>query len=594
MGEDVDKVVAAYLRSRGFKNAEAAFISDAQLKSADQLAEEAKSIHLEASIPEYILFYNEIEANNPAAYEQSYGRLSKWIEDSMDKYQLELRSVLFPLFVHAYLDLVSRNLADHESFASDHMDVHKSETLRLRTIVTPDHIAENELAQTFLKNRYGVRMSRYSFELLLSFLQDNKFMLLTRVLNRHVSIKVETEKPNGFTDLSEGTGITGLNFAELEEFNKQPVLTGLLPRDPWLISEIEKSLKEETSVHPLKDDILRTIKTEPVDAPSRDAVPLPYPKFSDVRKEMSEIIEMRTRLQLGRSTLPSIASDDSSTVCTGMWDSTLRIWNLNDPAKESKKLIGHAGPVYGVSLSPDNKYAVSCSEDSTVRLWSLQTNSNLVVYKGHNYPVWDVDFSPIGTYMVSGSYDRTAKLWSTDIINPLRIFVGHSGDVDTVKFHPNCNYIATGSSDCQVRLWNVAKGNCVRLLKGHTGTVRSLAFSPDGRLLASGGEDATIKLWDLGTGKLMKSLHGHTNTVLSLHFSRDGSQLASGGADSSVRVWDVNTSSGNDVQGLPKAKMGMDASPEQLGYYPSKRTPIYQVQYSKSNVLLALGAYMAS
>jgi hypothetical protein len=86
-----------------------------------------------------------------------------------------------------------------------------------------------------------------------------------------------------------------------------------------------------------------------------------------------------------------------------------------------------------------------------VRLWSLQTNSNLVVYKGHNFPVWDVDFSPVGVYFVSGSYDRTAKLWSTDSINPLRIFVGHTGDVDVRRSLLFC-------------LWRAVIGLTMRLL----------------------------------------------------------------------------------------------------------------------------------
>lgn len=32
---------------------------------------------------------------------------------------------------------------------------------------------------------------------------------------------------------------------------------------------------------------------------------------------------------------------------------------------EYKKLIGHSGPVYGLSFSHDNKYLISCSEDKT-------------------------------------------------------------------------------------------------------------------------------------------------------------------------------------------------------------------------------------
>lgn len=101
---------------------------------------------------------------------------------------------------------------------------------------------------------------------------------------------------------------------------------------------------------------------------------------------------------------------------------------------EYKKLIGHSGPVYGLSFSPDNKYLVSCSEDKTVRLWSTQTFSNLVVYKGHNGPIWDVDFGPFGFYFATASHDRTARLWSCDHIGPLRIFTGHLSDVDVSFF----------------------------------------------------------------------------------------------------------------------------------------------------------------
>lgn len=98
-----------------------------------------------------------------------------------------------------------------------------------------------------------------------------------------------------------------------------------------------------------------------------------------------------------------------------------------------KRLVGHSGPIYGLSFSPDNKYLLSCSEDKTVRLWSTQTYSNLVVFKGHNSPIWDVEFGPFGFYFATASHDRTARLWSLDHISPLRIFTGHLSDVDVSK-----------------------------------------------------------------------------------------------------------------------------------------------------------------
>lgn len=81
------------------------------------------------------------------------------------------------------------------------------------------------------------------------------------------------------------------------------------------------------------------------------------------------------------------------------------------------QLLGHSGPVYACNFSPDNQYLISASEDNTgtlflhhcpvtthqepelfslARLWSLETRTNLVCYRGHNYPVWDVEFSPLG------------------------------------------------------------------------------------------------------------------------------------------------------------------------------------------------------
>lgn len=91
---------------------------------------------------------------------------------------------------------------------------------------------------------------------------------------------------------------------------------------------------------------------------------------------------------------------------------------------EMRVLMGHSGPVTAVSFSPDHTYLLSSSEDSTIRLWSLLTWTNVVCYKGHCFPIWDVKFSPHGFYFASCGHDRTARLWSTDSYQPLRIFSG--------------------------------------------------------------------------------------------------------------------------------------------------------------------------
>lgn len=102
-------------------------------------------------------------------------------------------------------------------------------------------------------------------------------------------------------------------------------------------------------------------------------------------------------------------------------------------ATTTRKLVGHSGPVYSLSFDPSAmppKYLLSASADATARLWSLDTMSNVVVYRGHQNPVWDVQWSPMGIYFATSSRDRTARLWSTDRTSCLRIYAGHLSDVD--------------------------------------------------------------------------------------------------------------------------------------------------------------------
>jgi len=49
---------------------------------------------------------------------------------------------------------------------------------------------------------------------------------------------------------------------------------------------------------------------------------------------------------------------------------------------EYTTLTGHSGSVYSCAFSPDNKYLFSAAEDNTARLWSLETKTNVVCYKG--------------------------------------------------------------------------------------------------------------------------------------------------------------------------------------------------------------------
>ena len=326
-----------------------------------------------------------------------------------------------------------------------------------------------------------------------------------------------------------------------------------------------------------------------------------------------------------------------------MAESYIRVWSLEgkalpsalppnpldpSPPSSSRRLIGHSGPVYAVSFSPSiatpnsigpstaSQYLLSCSADKTVRLWSLETWSCLVAYRSHDNPIWDVTWGPHGHYFLTGSNDRTARLWSTDHIEPLKMYVGHDNDVDCVCFHPNNLYVFTGSCDKTVRMWHISSGNALRLFTGHSGNITAIACSPDGKTIASADDAGAIFLWDLDKGRRKKRMRGHgKGGIWSLSWSVESTVLISGGADGTVRVWDclqettestgkvvAEGGAGTKIDGGGKGggaagKGGakgkeVGVSADQISAFPTKKSPVYKVTFTRMNLVLAGGAYM--
>lgn len=93
--------------------------------------------------------------------------------------------------------IVAKHFMD--TYKHDHLELHTPDINRLATITNESHVQENELAQIYRQNKYIMRMSSVPFELFLNYLQDNKFMLLLRIVNQYLNIQGE-EISNGWTN----------------------------------------------------------------------------------------------------------------------------------------------------------------------------------------------------------------------------------------------------------------------------------------------------------------------------------------------------------------------------------------------------------
>ncbi|KAJ8501632.1 hypothetical protein ONZ45_g12073 [Pleurotus djamor] len=465
-----------------------------------------------------------------------------------------------------------------------------------------------------------------------------------RVVNNHLRFDVTTASSASIlpTSWEENTGLlssltpqtsgSSTTITDHQAFNASTgdLKLGPPPIAPELRNEAERVLQEQAMMErdPTNQFDLnygRPPLYQGMVAPT-EADLLPHPpnfRTIDVEREVERVHDARKRIRLEPSALHSIdPNSPQATAAKARALPSICAYTLHDVAEGSPCC----------TFSPDTSLFAAGFAESYIRLWNLKgeklkglrsdfqssavkdasslrklrekkasTTRKLI---GHSGPVYSLSFDPpTEVIKIRASRDRTARLWSTDRTSCLRVYAGHLSDVDCLQFHPNSLYLATGSNDWTARLWDVQRGTCMRVFIGHQGAISSLAISPDGRYLASAGEDLAINLWDLGSGRRIKKMTGHTSSIYSLAFSAESTLLVSGGADWTVRCWEVKAAGGSrssetngggsfsTTNGYVYGEDSLETS-DLIATFPTKRTPITNIQFTPRNLCLVGGTYM--
>uniref|UniRef100_A0A1I8GS39 WD_REPEATS_REGION domain-containing protein n=1 Tax=Macrostomum lignano TaxID=282301 RepID=A0A1I8GS39_9PLAT len=605
---------------------------------------------LQEAIPSEFIGKSDDDATQ---FSDSFNELIHFIERALDIHKPELSGVLYPVFVHLYLRLVSADksadaVAFYNRFGPALPAYHRGEEgsdgdpagcghlQQLRAVTRPGQVATSPVLEGFRSGQYTVILCKDSHRLLKQFLAERPGQPVDSAMD-HVTVE-EVDGP---------------------------------PRSRQAVESRRGALLGEAGREANRARILyaaagKKAKPDP-NAPAPDRIPLPELRDRDRVERRQRARDLQKRQRLGPQSMPSCClytahnssdervtacdiSEDGLLLCCGTEHSAIKAWALSsrdgleellsaeeldkldtsddgvhlrmlaDKHSMCRQLLGHSGSVYSVSIAPNKQLLVSGSSDTTVRLWSLQLWSCLVVLRGHHEPVWSVRFSPMGHYFASGGADWVARLWATDHCSPLRLFCGHLGDVDCVRFHPNGNYVATGSSDGMVRLFDVLNGRCVRAMSGHKGAPACLDFSGCGRFLITGCTRGGLIVWDLAVtgGQVAHFTRAHDacagGGVTCLAVCRDSQLLATGGLDSAVRLWDLAKLTAAAAPAAATASSSSTGSQQQQNAPPppptpptcqfdaasvfvkalyTKRTPLLALHFNRTNVLLAAGYFSA-
>ncbi|KAG4300751.1 hypothetical protein PCANB_002911 [Pneumocystis canis] len=188
------------------------------------------------------------------------------------------------------------------------------------------------------------------------------------------------------------------------------------------------------------------------------------------------------------------ASCDSFVIAWDMFDGTLKHVYDKRPCA-----------VTDIEWINDETFA-SSGKDGSLDFWLVEKVESLRKWEGHSKEINSIKFNPHNNLLLSCSDDFTVKIWSLDISSPQRVFLGHSKSVIAVQWKPRQDndkmcIFASCSLDGTIKIWNTAQSSPLHSLS-HSWAFFTISFNPNGDILAAGTKDGSVILYDIKEGYL--------------------------------------------------------------------------------------------
>lgn len=185
-------------------------------------------------------------------------------------------------------------------------------------------------------------------------------------------------------------------------------------------------------------------------------------------------------------------------------------------------------------LQYDDEILVTGSSDFSCIVWSIKDDyTPMFRLLGHTAGVLDVCID--AHRIVTCSKDTTIKIWDRFTGRLLKTLFGHQGPVNAVQVRGNL--LASASGDGMSKLWRMEDGLCIKEFHSRERGLACVEFSEDGRTIFAGGNDHVIYEYNTITGNVERELQGHTDLVRSLHLDTAHGRIVSGSYDHSIKIW---------------------------------------------------------
>lgn len=110
------------------------------------------------------------------------------------------------------------------------------------------------------------------------------------------------------------------------------------------------------------------------------------------------------------------------------------------------KCKDHSRSITCLTVSSDDKYIYSASDDYSIVKWSLKTRKKILTVKrtdknGHKKKILSLALTSDNKYLASGGLEAKVNIWNPEDLTLLHVFSGHKIDVTGLVFRKNTHQL---------------------------------------------------------------------------------------------------------------------------------------------------------
>lgn len=253
-------------------------------------------------------------------------------------------------------------------------------------------------------------------------------------------------------------------------------------------------------------------------------------------------------------------------VASGSGDGVIKYWDLTS-RDEMVSFKAHYGMVTGICVTPKlsetSQMMLSCGDDKTVKLWSVNDRDfaegidDSVLYEEKNQGLlktWvgehafkTIDHHFTDEMFVTGG--ASIQLWDLKRSKYISNLSWGVDNVNSVKFNKTeTNVVASSGSDNSIILYDIRTNSPIQKVVCDLRT-NAICWNPmEAYNFASASEDHNAYYWDMRN--LSKSLNvykDHVSAVMDLDFSPTGEELVTGSYDKTIRIFKTRAGHSRDI-----------------------------------------------